>query len=82
MRGKLIRLIREYYHSYFKTTDSGLADYLIANGVTVPVLCQNCTHHDTYTCPENRVWCNMLRRYMSLDGYCSYGERKNDEKLV
>lgn len=59
-----------------------IADYLIANGVTfdkdinVPIKCQNCKHHDTYTCPENRVWCNMLRRYMSLDGYCSYGEKK------
>ena len=38
------------------------------------VLCQNCTHHDTESCPENRVWCKYLRRYMKPDGYCSYGE--------
>lgn len=42
------------------------------------VRCPKCAHHDTYTCPENRVWCNMLRRYMSLDGYCSYGEQKDN----
>ena len=43
-----------------------------------PILCQNCTHHDTEDCPQNRVWCKMLRRYMKLDGYCSYGERKEE----
>lgn len=42
------------------------------------VRCEKCDHHDTDTCPENRVWCRMLRRYMKLDGYCSFGERKEE----
>lgn len=41
------------------------------------ISCENCTHHDTEDCPQNRVWCKYLRRYMKLDGYCSYGERSN-----
>ena len=87
MREKLIKLLMECFPDNLKQQMSGnkisttikqgnIADHLIANGVTIPVLCQNCKHHDTYTCPENRVWCKYLRRYMKLDGYCSYGERK------
>ena len=58
------------------------ADHLIANGVifdkdtNVPTICENCTHHDTESCPENRVWCKYLRRYMKMDGYCSFGEKE------
>ena len=83
-REKLIELIERAKHSWSLSTmipldctfESWTADHLIANGVTIPVLCQNCTHHDTEDCPQNRVWCKMLRRYMKLDGYCSLGERK------
>ena len=42
------------------------------------VPCQNCTNHTEVACPENKVWCKKLRRYMNTDAYCSYGERKND----
>ena len=86
MREKLIKLISMVVVPYFAVE---IADILIANGVTFEtdnnvgdkILCQNCTHHDTDTCPENRVWCKYLRRYMKLDGYCSYGvkgEEKNE----
>ncbi len=80
-REKLIELQTGYFGvdpAYYGIEAQHLADHLIANGVTIPVLCQNCTHHDTDTCPENRVWCKMLRRYMKLDGYCSFGERKEE----
>lgn len=40
------------------------------------VLCQNCGHHTTDTCPKDKVWCRRLSRYMDADGFCSYGERK------
>ena len=75
-REKLIELCDDLETLPCCETYEGQADYLIANGVKIPVQCQNCTHHDTEDCPQNRVWCKMLRRYMKLDGYCSYGEGK------
>ena len=74
-REKLIEILRVpiYPHELADPTEA-VADYLLDNGVKIPVLCENCTHHDTESCPENRVWCRYLRRYMKPDGYCSYGE--------
>ena len=59
-------------------TAEDIADHLIDNGVTIPVLCEKCTHHDTDTCPEGKVWCKVLCRYMKFDDYCSFGERSNN----
>ncbi len=85
---KLCRLVGEVQDCGCDVTDvvemnyvenDVLIDHLIANGVTIPVRCENCTHHDTDSCPDNRVWCSMIRRYMKPDGYCSYGERREEE---
>lgn len=87
MREKLIELLDKSFQKQYEkrgllTAPHTAAD-LIANGVTIPVLCQNCTHHDTDTCPENRVWCKMLRRYMNPDGYCSFGVKgETNEKVI
>ena len=42
------------------------------------VHCQHCEHHSSNGCPDNRVWCRRLSRYMDTDGFCSYGERGED----
>ena len=58
-------------------------DEVIANAPTVDavevVRCQYCGHHSSNGFPDNRVWCRRLSRYMDNDGFCSYGERKDDE---
>ena len=58
-----------------------MADYLIANGVATPVRCKDCKHHEHY---DALLYCGHIRGLagsVSPDGYCSYGERRNDEAL-
>ena len=43
------------------------------------VLCKECGHGSHVDCPEGRVWCTRMCRYMVFEGYCSYGERKDNE---
>lgn len=40
--------------------------------------CKNCSHSDTIDCSDGMVWCGRICRYMKEDGFCSFGERKND----
>ena len=47
------------------------------NGVDL-VLCKDCGHGSHVDCPEGRVWCTRMCRYMVFEGYCSYGERKDN----
>ena len=67
------------------------ADYLIANGVTIPVRCKECKHWH-----EETGWCTEHSHFIGEDGeachpsespnwkmlnaddFCSYGERRND----
>ena len=56
------------------------ADCLIANGVTIPVRCKECKHHeDIY----GELFCGSDVRGMvgqvKPDDFCSYGERRTDE---
>ena len=39
--------------------------------------CENCDN-SVYgeDCPEGRVWCKTMCRYMKNEGYCSFGEVK------
>lgn len=60
-----------------------VADYLLDNGVRVPVLCKDCKHYDN---SEGLEWCNLNSDFYTggvdwhsfpEDGFCSYGERKD-----
>ena len=56
------------------------ADYFIANGVTIPVRCKDCRKISPSVTPvKNAVWCREFRAYMPCDGFCSYGERREEE---
>ena len=35
--------------------------------------CGQCTFGNDEDCPEGRVWCAKMCRYMLVDGFCSYG---------
>ena len=61
-------------------TLSRQTDFLIANGVTIPTRCEHCQCSDTISCPAGRVWCSRMMRYMKLDGFCSEGKEKINEK--
>ena len=62
-----------------------VADYLLDNGVRVPVLCKDCKHYDN---SEGICWCHLNSKFypggmdwhsFPEDGFCSYGERIDDE---
>lgn len=44
------------------------------------VRCKDCERiSPSVTARKNEVWCRKIRAYVPVDGFCSYGERRNDE---
>ena len=75
MREKLIELLQKFP---FKTVGDH-ADYLIANGVTIPVMCDDCKHF------TEGMAIGMCKRNpdkpiipMPYNAFCSFGERKDN----
>jgi predicted nucleic acid binding AN1-type Zn finger protein len=64
MREKLIELLMQAKIGW---TKAELADHLIANGVTIPTRCKDCT----------KEWC-YLRQELGPEGFCSGGERNTN----
>ena len=57
---------------------------IIENAPTVDaeevVRCKNCRKISPSVTPiKNAVWCREFRAYMPCDGFCSYGERKDND---
>ena len=56
------------------------ADYLIANGVTIPVRCKECKHmvRNSNVYPQD-IGCLLFRTDYCIEPehFCSYGERRN-----
>ena len=86
MAEKLEELISQI--QYMGGLESRLAEHLIANGVTIPVRCKDCSYWDEYhegsldgpgtgmgVCLEGSNWIDGKR----ADDFCSYGERKDHE---
>ena len=82
MREKLIELIRREAVPPFAER---IADHLIENGVTIPVRCKKCKHW-SHT-EDGMGECTNARFHlpghadptMEMDGFCSCGERRNEE---
>ncbi len=59
-----------------------VADFLLDNGVKVPVLCKDCKHwqpiHEHIPHMECQIFCGAYERGYptNADDFCSYGERK------
>lgn len=92
MREKLIEILKtapfggkilDYW--WFEETVAKFADFLIQNGVTIPVRCKGCKHwnHMEDGCGD----CTNPRFHlpghadptMEADGFCLCGERKSNE---
>ena len=54
-------------------SNDDVADHLIANGVTIPVRCKDCTEWD-----ERNQECGHWYGFHEND-FCSYGERKDND---
>ena len=73
MRKKLELLIREVTPYWAEV----LADYLMRNGVVIPVRCKDCASGKGAT---HKV-CPLYKQGLMRDNdFCSYGERKDNER--
>lgn len=84
MRKKIVQLIREVTPYWAEV----LADYLLKNGVTIPVRCKDCAHFHQYHQGKTNELCEWGKcKLINMDvdmpenGFCSYGERRTDEAL-
>lgn len=73
-REELYNLIHTFVFEGAEVSDMNLADYLIANGVTIPVRCKDCKWRNTRACPY--MLFNAVAR--TDKDYCSDGERKDN----
>ncbi len=81
MREKLIELLSGFSIDTAEAVEF-VADYLIANGVTIPVRCKDCKHFwesfsGTHSCKLHKGLVGT-----KYDTFCSYGERRTDERKV
>jgi hypothetical protein len=44
----------------------------------IVVSCKNCQKAEPCDV-DGRIWCGRMCRYMKEDGFCSYGERKDND---
>jgi hypothetical protein len=54
-----------------------IADFFLANGVTIPVTCKDCKHY-IYDDFDGCCVCMQLSKYVKPDFWCAYGERKDN----
>lgn len=55
-----------------------VADYLLANGVRLPVTCRECVHYCLRDAADGK-YCEILRYESPIEsGWCCYGERRED----
>ena len=79
---KLIALENEFqhykpFHGFEHAMYRKICEAEIAIGKTPGlevIHCENCTHGDPEDCPDGRVWCTRMCRYMEFDGFCSFGD--------
>ncbi len=90
MRDKLLEMLMQNYGSsilYWDNENPGfvrmtsiinIADFLIENGVTIPIRCGECQYNSDHgTC---RFHSSPFHR-TSPDGYCECGKRKESEEV-
>lgn len=69
-REKLIELIREAQKGNMLVQWGDIANHLLANGVVIPVRCEECVMHGNCIPEEAMMICKIK------DGYCAAGKRK------
>lgn len=90
MREKLIELLKHDDCPLFMVFGDDvecLVAYLTANGVKIPVKCNECKHYRQYAnspASEYASWgkCKLISMDvdMPVNGYCCFGERINDNE--
>ena len=83
MREKLIEMIAGYSIDTQEAVEF-VADYLIANGVKIPVRCKDCKHYGWEQEPchgRTQRFCKLHKGLVVVDKdtFCPYGERRTDD---
>lgn len=74
---RLIELLTKV--QYLGGLEEKIADYLIANGVKIPVRCEECKYnHGKAIFCENYIRCERSGTVRNKSYFCSYGERRAD----
>ena len=80
MREKLIELLAGFSIDTAEEVEF-VADYLIANGFTIPVRCRDCKHRTLdFFCG---YYCRLHKGLAMVtdDSFCSYGERRTENEI-
>lgn len=84
MRKKLIELLTHENSPLFMVFGDnveGFADYLISNGVTIPVRCKDCQKWQRHTqVDRERGDCRRYQTTKHETGFCDRGERRTDDR--
>lgn len=82
MREKLIELLMQDPELFFdrmgESDYENLADYLIANGVIIPVKCDECKYYSIDKDMCGRQVCMSTHR----NGFCDFGKTKEDTEWL
>ena len=86
-REKLIELLKKADSATWGQTYETYADYLLANGVIVPIRCENCEYYipkailtDVYDNPLGYDGiCDNCDKYTDKDDFCSCAKLKERE---
>ena len=78
MRNRLYRLIQNFLGSASAISDMNLAEYLMENGVTIPVRCEGCKNYAAGYVRRDHGWCKEWGTAVRASGFCHHGERRND----
>ena len=83
---RLIDLVRGYFigvgDTFSNDTIANLADYLVANGVRIPVRCEECVHRQKVITINNRsyVSCRHCGEIKEIGDFCKHGEKRDDNE--
>ena len=77
-REKLIELLNVDMSGCVGDFAEEMADYLVANGVRVPVQCDQCRFSIDEDA-EGWLWCDYWNSGTEFYSYCHHGERKDNE---
>ena len=75
--GLLDRITAKFRFDAWENTDK-IADFLIANGISIPVRCKDCKRRNTVLCPVESSWEDYPWKNTEDNDYCSYGERRKE----
>lgn len=78
MLNRLYRLIHNFLGNAAAISDMDLAEYLVDNGVTIPVRCRECKNYEAGYVRRDHGWCKEWGTAVRASGFCHHGERNSD----